>query len=272
MKILVTGATGNVGRLVVDELLARGATDVRALTNHPARAALPADVEIVEGFVGRPSSMPAALNGVERMYLAPYPPTAFEVCRMAADAGVRHIVDMAGEKGGNWQVIEDAVEASGVPWTHLEPGEFMTNAGIWAEQIKAGDVVRDTLGDVVNAPIALEDIAAVAAKILVEGGHHGCSYPMTGPQALSRREKVAAIGAALGRRLIFEDLPREAAIEQLSLVMGEYATWFVDGQATLADYPQAAGTTVADLLGRPAMTFAEWARRHADEFRPGVNA
>jgi uncharacterized protein YbjT (DUF2867 family) len=268
MKILVTGATDNVGRLVVDELLARGATEVRALTKDPARAQLPAEVEVFAG----PQTTPAAFVGVERMYLAPHPPTVVKVCRMAAEAGVRHIVDMAGEKGGHWQVIEDAVEASGVPWTHLEPGEFMSNSGVWGDQLKAGDVVRDTLGDVVNAPIAIEDIAAVAAKILVEGGHHGQSYPMTGPEALRRREKLACIGAALGRDLIFEDLPREAAIEQLSLVMGEYATWYVDGLATLAEYPQAANTTVADLLGRPAMTMTEWARRHADMFQAAENA
>jgi uncharacterized protein YbjT (DUF2867 family) len=268
VKILVTGATANVGRLVVDELLARGATDVRALTKDPERAALPAGVEVVAG----PQTTPAAFADVERIYLAPHPPTVAQVCRMAADAGVRHIVDMAGDKGGHWQVIEDAVEASGVPWTHLEPGEFMTNAGVWAEQIKAGDVVRDTLGDVVNAPIALEDIAAVAAKILVEGGHHGRSYPMTGPEALRRRDKVAAIAASLGRNLIYEDLPRDAAIKQLSLVMGEYATWYVDGLETLVAQPQAANTTVADLLGRPAMTMTEWARRHADMFRAAENA
>ena len=132
MKILVTGATGNVGRLVVDELLALGATDVRALTNNPAKAALPDGVEVVEGFLGRPETLPAALAGVDRMYLAPLIRTNAEVCRMAADAGVRHIVDMAGAKGDHWQEIEDGVEACGVPWTHLEPGEFMTNSGIWA--------------------------------------------------------------------------------------------------------------------------------------------
>ena len=76
MTILVTGATGNVGRLVVDRLLAMGATGVRALTNDPEKAALPAEVEVVEGYIGRPQTVPAALGGVERMYLAPLPETA----------------------------------------------------------------------------------------------------------------------------------------------------------------------------------------------------
>ncbi|MEV6629145.1 NAD(P)H-binding protein [Actinoplanes sp. NPDC051470] len=267
-RILVTGATGNVGRLVVDALLARGARDVRALTVNPARAALPSGVEVVTGYLGRPASLPAALDGVDRLYLAPLPATAAEVCSMAAAAGVSHIVDLAGEKGGPWQVVEDAVEACGVPWTHLEPGEFMTNTGVWAAQITAGDEVRDTCGDVVNAPIALEDIAEIAAKVLLEDGHAGRSYYLTGPEAVSRREKVAALGAALGRELTFVDLPRDAGVEQLSLVMGEHAEWYVNGLESLAEYPQAVDPAAAELLGRPGMALTEWARRHADLFRP----
>ena len=267
MKILVTGATGNVGRLVVDELLALGASDVRALTNNPAKAALPDGVEVVEGYLGRPETMPAALAGVDRMYLAPLIRTNAEVCRLAAAAGVGHIVDMAGAKGDHWQAIEDGVEACGVPWTHLEPGEFMPNAGIWSAQIAAGDVVRDAYGDAANAPIALEDIAAVAARILVDGGHHGRSYELTGPETLTRRERVHLIVAALGRELAYVELPRDQAIEQLALVMGEYAEWYLDGQAQLVQHPQAAVPTVAELTGRPATTFAEWARRQVDLFR-----
>ena len=67
MTILVTGATGNVGRLVVDQLLTLSAKDVRALTTNPKKAALPAEVEVIEGYLGRIETMPAALKGVERM-------------------------------------------------------------------------------------------------------------------------------------------------------------------------------------------------------------
>jgi uncharacterized protein YbjT (DUF2867 family) len=158
MKILVTGATGNIGRMVVDELLTLGADDVRALTVNPAKAALPAGVEVVRGFLGRLETLPAAYAGVDVLYLAPHLPTAAEACRLAAKAGVRRIVDLAGAKGEHWQGIEDAVEATGLPCTHLEPGEFMANVTIWAGQIRAGDVVHDTCGDAANAPIAQEDV------------------------------------------------------------------------------------------------------------------
>ncbi|WP_229076709.1 SDR family oxidoreductase [Actinoplanes sp. DH11] len=267
MKILVTGATGSVGRMVVDELLARGATDIRALTVDPARAALPDGVEVVRGFVGRPATLPAALAGVDRMYLAPHPATAHQACRLAAEAGVRLIVDMAGTKGDHWQAVEDGVEASGVPYVHLEPGEFMTNADIWASQIRAGDVVKDAYPDSVNAPIALEDIAAVAAHVLLADGHAGRSYELTGPEALTRRQRVEAIGRALGRPLTYVELTGDEASEHFTSIMGEYGDWYLEGQAQLAQHPQAAVSTVADLLGRPAMAYEEWARRHSDLFR-----
>ena len=89
MKVLVTGATGNIGRMVVDELLALGADDVRALTVDPDRAALPPGVSVVRGFLGRPSTLPEAYAGVDVLYLAPHLPTVVEACRMAADAGIR---------------------------------------------------------------------------------------------------------------------------------------------------------------------------------------
>ncbi|SNY13188.1 NAD(P)H-binding protein [Paractinoplanes atraurantiacus] len=267
MKVLVTGATGNVGRLLVDELLAQGASDVRALTVDPDKAALPPSVEVVQGFVGRPSTLPAALRSVDVMYLAPHIPTAAAACRLAAEAGVQRIVDLAGAKGDHWQAIEDAVEASGVPWTHLEPGEFMANADLWAPQIRAGDEVRDAYGSVANAAIAQEDIAAVAAHVILTEGHEGKSYELTGPTTLTRREKVAAIGQALGRDLAYIDLPYDEALTQFQKTMGEYAKWYLDGLAASVGHPQQAVPTVARLTGRPAMTYEEWTRRHQDIFR-----
>lgn len=269
MKILVTGATGNIGRMVVDELVALGADDVRALTVDPVKAALPPGVEVARGFLGRPSTLPAAYAGVDVLYLAPHLPTVVEACRLAAEAGVGRIVDLAGPKGAHWQAIEDAVEACGVPFTHLEPGEFMGNAEIWARQIRAGDEVRDAYGNAANAPIAQEDVAAVAARVLLGEGHDGRSYELTGPSSLTRREKVALIGETLGRELRYVELPREEAIEELAKDMGDHAAWYLDGQETLVAHPQRAVSTVAELTGRPATTFLEWARRHADLFESG---
>jgi uncharacterized protein YbjT (DUF2867 family) len=267
MKILVTGATGNVGRLVVDELLALGATDVRALTANPVKAALPPQVEVVKGYLGKPSTLPAAFEGVDRMYLAPLLDTVTEATRLAAAAGVRHIVDLAGDKDTAWEPIEQAVEDSGVAWSHLEAGEFMLNLQIWAPQIQRGDVVRDGYPDAANAPIALADIAAVAARVLLGDAHEGRTYVLTGPQTLTRREKVREIGLALGRELIYQELDHDAAVAELTTVMGEHAGWYLDGIAQMVDHPQAVTTTVPDITGRPGTTLREWVAGNADMFR-----
>ena len=267
MTILVTGATGSVGRLVVDSLVRAGATDVRALTNNPAKAALPPGVEVVRGYVGRPETLPTALDGVDRMYLAPWAPTVTEVVGLAKAAGVERIVDLAGPVGSSWHAIERAVEESRVAWTHLEPGEFMPNFTMWAEQIRTTGTVRDAYPDAANAPIALEDVADVAAVALLQDGHLGKAYELTGPQSLTRAEMVRLIGRALGRDIPYLELTHEEAVALLTPSMGEYARWYVDGHAGLVEHPQLAVRTVEELLGRPATTFAEWAVAHADEFR-----
>jgi uncharacterized protein YbjT (DUF2867 family) len=267
MTILVTGATGSVGRLVVDQLLKAGATRVRALTNKPEKAALPPEVQVVRGYLGRVDTLPAALEGVEKMYLAPLEETVREVVDLAAKAGVRHIVDLSGPKETWWGPVAVAVEESGIPWTHLEAGEFMENSLVWAEQIRTTGVVRDGYPQSANAPIAMDDIAAMAATALLEDGHEGKAYPLTGPETISRAEKVRCIGRALGREVPYVELAHEDAVEQLRREMGDFAQWYVDGMAELVEHPQPAVPTVAEVTGRPATTYAEWAVKNVDAFR-----
>lgn len=267
MTILVTGATGNVGRLVVDELLAAGATGIRALTARPAEANLPAAVQVVVGHLGRPAAVAEAVAGVERMYLAPVPQHVAAVVAAARAAGVARIVDLAGEQGGFWHGIEGHVAASGAVCTHLEPGEFMDNALEWAEQIRSTGQVRDAYPDAANAPIDLRDIAAVAAVALLEDGHDGRRYQLTGPESLTRAQRVAAIGAALGREVPYLELSHEEAVAQRTPTMGaEAARWYVDGMAALCEHPQPALRTVERLTGRPAVTFARWAQANVNVF------
>ncbi|MFG1792472.1 SDR family oxidoreductase [Nocardia sp. NPDC049149] len=267
MKILVTAATGNIGRKVVDHLIAAGADDVRALTNHPARAALPAGVEIAEGYLRRVSSLPAAFEGVDRMYLAPVLETVDEVVALAKAAGIQHIVDLSGNEHTEWQPIAQAVEKSGVDWTHLYTGEFTENATMFAEQIRAGDQVPDAYPEAANAPITMDDIARVAAAVLLSDGHAGQTYELTGPETLTRADKINQIGAAIGRTLTMVKVARAEAIQQLTPIMGEFAEWYVEGLAMMVDHPQQANTVIADLTGAPATTFAQWVVANADSFR-----
>ena len=92
MTILVTGATGNIGRGVVDHLIDLGANDIRALTKNPAKANLPDGVTPVIGYLGDPESLRAALAGVERMYLAPLPQTVDATLELVKRAGVEYVV------------------------------------------------------------------------------------------------------------------------------------------------------------------------------------
>ncbi len=92
---------------------------------------MPDDVEVVEGYVGKPDSLAGVFNGIDTVYLAPVPAAARKVAILARDAGVRRFVTLTGGPGTDWYGIEADVEASGLEYTHLEPGEFMTNATIW---------------------------------------------------------------------------------------------------------------------------------------------
>jgi uncharacterized protein YbjT (DUF2867 family) len=276
MTILVTGATGNVGRLVVDELLARDAKDVRALTNNPAKAALPDGVEVVEGYLGKLSTLPAALEGVDKLYLAPLPKTAPQVMELAKAAGVQHVVDLSSsnaddEKAGDpsqwhYYAVEKAVEDSGLPWTHLRPGEFMANSLTWVSQIRTTGKVRCAYPTYASAMIALEDIAAVAAAVLLGEGHVGEKYWLTGPEPLPLTEQVAALGRALGVEAEVERISHEETVRELAEAgMGEFADWYVDGMRLMAEHPLTVSPVHRELTGKPGTTFAEWLVEHRSD-------
>jgi uncharacterized protein YbjT (DUF2867 family) len=272
MKILVTGATGNIGRMVVDELLARGADDVRALTTNPARAQLPDGVEVAEGYLRRLETLPAAFAGVDRVYLAPVLETVTDVVRLAREAGVRHIVDLSEDETTDWQPIAQAVESSGLGWTHLYAGEFVENTAVWADQVRTTGEVREPYPDAANAPVAMDDIARVAATVLLEegsaeGSHAGRVHTLTGPETMTRAERVRRLGQVLGRDLTFRQVSLDEAAAALEPSMGEYARWYVEGFAGMVERPQLATTTIADVTGAPATTFEQWAVANADAFR-----
>ncbi|WP_405448762.1 NAD(P)H-binding protein [Streptomyces achromogenes] len=275
--ILVTGATGNVGRNLVRELLDAGAR-VRALTRDPRRAGLPDGVDVVRGDLTDAESLASALRGVERAFLFPVHGRLQAFLDAATRAGLKQVVllssqsvvdeHLSRERMGRLNAAdEQSVIASGVPWTFLRPGPFMVNDLPWAWGVKAEGVVRAAYGDAATAPVDERDIAAVAARALLDDEHVGLAYELTGPQSLTQVERVRILGEVLGRELRFEELTPEAARERMTRHL-EAET--VD--SLLRMFARQAGTTVPvstaveDVTGRPAHTYAEWAAHHAGDF------
>ncbi|MGV0776136.1 SDR family oxidoreductase [Mycolicibacterium elephantis] len=267
MTILVTGATGNIGRRIVDQLIDLGCNDIRALTTNPAKANLPDGVSAVTGYLGEPATPSAALEGVAAMYLAPLPATLDATLDLIKRAGVGYVVALSGS--GDWQEHADKITASGLVNTQLGPGEFTDNFTIWSEQIKTTRTVLEAYPSVVEAPIAMDDIARVAATLLArpEPAHYGQSYPITGPAALTRAEIVQQVGVGIGVDVTLQHCGRAEAEEALRPAMGEYARWYLDQIETGLDAPQHANQLVAELTGTPAQSVAEWASANAESFR-----
>jgi uncharacterized protein YbjT (DUF2867 family) len=275
VTILVTGATGNVGRQVVKQLVESGA-QVRAMTRNPATANLPDGVEVVQGDLTQPETIPSALAGVERAFLFPIPGAFVD---LAKAAGVQRIVTLtsAGMDDSleydphylNEQAVERAVEVSGLEWTHIRPGEFMANTLEWAAAIHTEGVVRAPFGKTPGVPIHEADIAAVAVAALLEDGHHAMKYSLTGPEVITTAGKVAAIGAALGREVRFVELtPEEARVHwRASGYPDDVIDWLLGVDSDWGDYVPAVLPTVKKITGRPARTFYQWAVDHVQDFR-----
>jgi len=270
MNILVTGATGNVGRPLVEQLVTAGHR-VRALTRDPARAELPAGVEAVAGDLTDAASVP--LDGVDAMHLITFNGADFspltngaELVERAERAGVRRVTVLKGDvaKGP----VEEAVEASGLEWTHLGPVEFMSNALEWASSVRTEGVVREGFPSSRSAMVHDGDIAAVAAVALTNSGHAGREYWLTGPEVLSPPEKVATIAAVLGREVRYVELTKDEIVAQWQ---GEgYSAEDIEFFVAMRTNPPEAGytvlPTVQEVTGRPARTFAEWVRENAAAF------
>jgi uncharacterized protein YbjT (DUF2867 family) len=271
--IVVAGATGNVGREVVRQLIEVGET-VSALTRDPAKAAVPAGATAVTGDLTDPSTLGPALDGASALFLlSGYSPEIFTEARKA---GVRRVVLLSGgsaETGDRTNAVarymldtEDALRASGLGWTMVRPRMFMTNAFQWTAQIRRG-VVRAPWADVPSAVIDPADIAAVAAKALVSAEHEGREYPVTGPEALRPGDRVRILAEALGRDLRYEAQPDdEARAEMLAQMPAEYVDAFFSFYSDGKLYETTVFPTVTEVTGRPPRTFADWARANAGRF------
>lgn len=274
MTVLVAGATGNVGRPLVEQLLAAGHR-VRALTRDPAkaRANLPAGAEPVAGNLAETASLTAAFSGVSAVHLISFNGADFspltngaEIVDLAKNAGVRKVTVLKGDVTKS--PLEEAVEAGGLEWTHLAPVEFMSNALEWAESVRTEGVVREAFADAKSAMIHEADIAAVAAIALTTDGHAGREYWLTGPEALTPPEKVRTIAEGLGREVRYVELSKDEIVAQWRET--GYSDDDIEFFLTMRTNPPEAGytvlPTVEEVTGKPARTFAQWVRENAAAF------
>ena len=281
--ILVTGATGNTGRAIVDALARRGAP-VRAMVRAEAdRAKLPAGVPAVVADFDDLASIAAALDGADRAYLVtPSSERAEEQQRrfadLAAKAGLRHLVvlsQLASDEHSPVRflryhaAVEQHVRDLGIPYTFLRPNLFFQGLLAFAGTISSQGQFYAPIGDATISAIDVRDIADVAAVTLTEAGHEGATYTLTGPASITHTQIAAALTAALGRDVTFTDVPPEAFADSLR---GILPPWQVEG--LLEDYAHyrrgeaaSVSSAVAEITGRPPRDIQQFARDYAPAFK-----
>ena len=280
--ILVTGATGTVGRGLVAEL-ARCGGKVRALSRDPAAVAFPSGVETVAADLGDPGTLGPALAGIERVFVLATGPARLDheanLVAAARRAGAARLVKLsaltaedatAGDIITGWhRAAEQAVTGSGLSWTILRPGAFMSNTLSWAGMIRHQSQVFAPFTGIQTAAIDPADVAACAAAVLLEDGHDREVYPLTGPELLSARDQAATLSRVLGREIGITDIPPEAARQRM-IQAGAPAQIADAVLATLAGAGTGPGArihpAVRQLTRRPPSTFRDWATRHAAAF------
>lgn len=275
---LVTGATGQVGRPLVEQLNENG-WPVRGLSRTPELAGLPDGVEVFRGDLTDSASLAEALVGVDGVYLWLAEDQGAAVLEAARRADVRHVVllsslsveDFAGTRIAAFHAgAEEAVRESGMVWTILRPGVFASNALEWAPGIRAENVVRAPFADMPIVPIDPRDIASVAFTALTSEGTSGQTYSMTGAAILTARQQVSIISEVLGRHVDFVELDLTSMREAMA---GNVPQDVIDSMAALAGKdgePNQKAARVLDLVpeltGKPARIFEQWVFDHIEAF------
>ncbi|MDR3661472.1 MAG: NmrA family NAD(P)-binding protein [Mycobacterium sp.] len=275
MTILITGATGNVGRPLV-ALLHQAGVPVRAVTRNPT-ADFPPGVEMV-------SSVRDGLAGVSAVFLnsrALGSDLAWTVSA-AKDAGATKLVALSAInadddfsrqpsrfRGDRNKEVEQLAVESGLPWVSLRPSLFATNfIGMWAGQLQAGDVVAGPYASAANAPIVESDIAAVAAQALLTDNLVSRKIPLTGPQSYTNTELLAIVGKVLGRNLHYREIPIEDVCQRFVAIgfPAEFGTAYAALLAETVEVPAQVTDEVERILGRPAQAFADWVGQYRAAF------
>jgi uncharacterized protein YbjT (DUF2867 family) len=282
MIYLITGATGDVGSKVVQQLIQCGERPrVFVRDANRIRSRFGDCVEVFIGDLADSGSLRPALEGADALFLlnsGPEIPQRDEAAAKAARAaGVKHMVKLSSmdvEHGlaiGAWHELgEAAIRASGIPFTFVQPTGFMSNLLAWARSIRSEGIVRASTGDGRRAFIHSDDIAAVVTKVLTTRGYEGESLPITGPEALNFAEATAIIGAAIGKVLRFQPISDEEARQRYAATgasseetEAHVALWRAIREGRLAKV----SGNVERILGRVPIALDRWAMENAAAFQ-----
>ncbi|MGQ4328935.1 SDR family oxidoreductase [Streptomyces hayashii] len=272
--IVVTGATGNVGRALVRGLDEAG-RPVTAVARSVTDADVPAGVRAEPADLAEPAGLRAAFAGAGALFLLVAGEDPHSVLTEAKSAGIRRVVLLSSQGAGTRpeayrhpRRFEEAVKESGLDWTILRSGGMATNAFAWAGSISARREAAAPFGDVGLPFVDPDDVAAVAAAALLDDGHLNATYTLTGPAPTTPRERAAAIAAALGEPVRFTEQTEEEAHELMSRFMPPAA---VEGTLAILGHPteeeQRPSPDVERVLERAPGSFADWAARNAPAFR-----
>lgn len=283
--ITVTGATGNIGRTLV-ELLAGAGEEVVAVSRQAApeaAASAAPGVRWTRADLGAADSLRPALDGARALFLllggelnshGEHPSALLDVAKAT---GVERVVLVSSQVSATrpdaasharLREFETAVRESGREFTVLRPGGFASNAFAWAESVRTRRTVLAPFGDVALPVVDPADIAAVAAAALTGDGHAGRTYELTGPEPISPRRQAAVLAEALGEEVRFVELSRADAHAHLATFMPEQVvTGTLDVLGVPLPAEQRVSPDIESVLGRPAAPFADWVARNLPAFR-----
>lgn len=253
---------------------------MRASSRSPRPGEFPCGINVARVDLTDPSSWPAALANVRKVFLYAHPEGAAEFAAAARKAGVEHVILLSSstvlypDSEANPIALrhiaaERALDEAGLARTFVRPGYYATNALRWWQSIRTGRVLRTAFPEAVTSPVHERDIVQVAVRALLDDGHRGAAYPVLGAGPVTVREQVAAIAGALGEPVRLEEVDVDTYRAQLLTQLPEpIVERILQDRGSVPPLPAELATdAVPEILGRPALTFAAWARDHAADFR-----